>query len=161
MLDEPLVEILRALTRHRVEFIIVGGVASVLQGAPVVTFDLDIMHRRTDENVTRLLAALDDLYAMFRDDRRRLRPTASHLIGPGHLLLTTAQGPLDVLGTIGAGMTYDTAIDDADAFDLEQMPIRVLALPRIIASKEQAGRPKDVATLPILRATLDEIRRRG
>jgi hypothetical protein len=38
------------LVAHDVEFIVVGGVAAVLQGAPVVTFDLDILHRRTPEN---------------------------------------------------------------------------------------------------------------
>jgi hypothetical protein len=41
--------ILRTLTRHRVEFIIVGGVAAVLQGAPLNTFDLDVVHRETSK----------------------------------------------------------------------------------------------------------------
>ena len=41
------------------------------------------------------------------------------------------------------------------------LPLRVLDLPTLIASKERAARPKDVAMLPHLRATLDEIRRRG
>jgi hypothetical protein len=36
-------DILRALTLHEVEFILVGGVAAILQGAPVATFDLDIV----------------------------------------------------------------------------------------------------------------------
>jgi len=41
-----------------VDFIIVGGVSAVLQGAPVTTFDLDLVHSREAENITRLLSAL-------------------------------------------------------------------------------------------------------
>ncbi|MGB5547491.1 MAG: hypothetical protein WBM74_13035 [Polyangiales bacterium] len=52
-------ELLRHLTKARVEFIIVGGAAAVLHGAPITTEDLDIVHRRTGDNVARLKAALD------------------------------------------------------------------------------------------------------
>ena len=43
----------------------------------------------------------------------------------------------------------------------EGVKIRVLGLPALIASKERAARPKDLAALPALRATLDEIQRRS
>ncbi len=52
------------------DFIIVGGVCAVLQGVPVTTADLDIVHRRSEENVTKLLAALDALAAQSRLDSR-------------------------------------------------------------------------------------------
>lgn len=51
-------ELLRLLMRHRVDFIVVGGVAAVAQGAPVNTFDLDLVHSRAPENIERLLGAL-------------------------------------------------------------------------------------------------------
>jgi hypothetical protein len=38
--------------------------------------------------------------------------------------------------------------------------IRVLSLSGLIEAKERAGRPKDLAALPVLRATLDETTRR-
>ena len=41
-----------------VEFIVVGGAAAVIQGAPITTNDLDIVHRRTPENVARLIGLL-------------------------------------------------------------------------------------------------------
>lgn len=34
-------EILKVLSRHEAEFILVGGMAAILEGAPVSTFDLD------------------------------------------------------------------------------------------------------------------------
>jgi hypothetical protein len=38
--------------------------------------------------------------------------------------------------------------------------VRVLSLPALIEAKERAGRAKDLAALPVLRATLDERQRR-
>ena len=77
-------QILRVLVRHNVEFVIVGGVAAVLQGVPVTTADLDIVHRRSEANVARLLAALDVLAAHSRLDSRKLRPGTTHLLSAGH-----------------------------------------------------------------------------
>jgi hypothetical protein len=38
--------LLARLCEAGVEFIIVGGAAAVMQGAPITTNDLDIVHRR-------------------------------------------------------------------------------------------------------------------
>ena len=54
------VEILRLLAASKVDFIVVGMVAGVLRGAPVTTVDLDIVHRRGLDNVSRLLGVLDE-----------------------------------------------------------------------------------------------------
>ncbi len=72
-------EILKVLTRRRVDFIIVGGVSAVLHGAPVTTFDLDVVHARDPENVTRLLSALEELEAVYRvQPERQSRPGETH-----------------------------------------------------------------------------------
>lgn len=152
---------LSILARHRVDFVVVGGVAAELQGAPVNTFDLDILYSRGDENVDRLFAALTELEAEFRGDlaNRHLRPTISHLLSSGHKLLRTKLGQLDVLGTIEETTTYEDILPDVIALDLGGMGVQVLGLERLIRVKEKAGRPKDLAVLPILRATLERSRR--
>src|SRR5512136_472097 len=104
-------EILRLLAESEVEFVVVGMTAGVLQGAPVTTFDLDVVHRRSRENVARLLRVLAELDAVYRHDPRRLRPQESHLVGPGHQLLTTTHGDLDCLGEIGEGIGYEELVD--------------------------------------------------
>lgn len=150
-------EVLAVLGHYEVEAIIVGGVAAVLGGAPVSTFDLDIVHRRSAENVGRLLAALADLDARYRDLAGRvLRPEATALLGPGHHLLMTRCGPLDVLGQIGAGSGYDELVAETEVLAVAGVSVRVLALAALIRTKEQAGRDKDRAVLPILRRTLEE-----
>ncbi len=78
-------EILLRLADAGVEAIVVGMAAAVIQGAPTMTWDLDIVHHRTKDNVERLLGVLEDIDAVARGDNRRARPNASHLIGPGHI----------------------------------------------------------------------------
>src|SRR6266568_1678385 len=151
-------EILRLLARKEVDFIVVGMAAGVLRGAPVTTVDLDIVHRRSSENVARLLDVLAEVDAVYRHDPRKLRPNESHLLGPGHQLLTTAYGDLDCLGAIDQGRSYEDLLEQAPAMKLaEGLSVRVLALTALIEIKERSGRPKDLAVIPVLRATLDEL----
>jgi hypothetical protein len=150
-------EILRLLVESEVEFVVVGMTAGVLQGAPVTTVDLDVVHRRTRENVARLLRVLSQLDAVYRHDPRRLRPQESHLVGPGHQLLTTTHGDLDCLGEIGEGVGYEELLDRSVEMKLSGgRTVRVLGLPALIEAKERAGRPKDLAAISVLRAALDE-----
>lgn len=155
-------EILRRLAEGDVEFVVVGMAAGILHGAPVTTLDVDVVHRRSSENVARLLRVLDGLDAVHRHDPRRLRPAESHLIGPGHLLLTTTLGDLDCLGTIDQGRAYEQLLGLTVEMKLSGgRSIRVLTLSALIEAKERAGRPKDIAALPVLRATLEEATRRS
>jgi len=64
-------EILEVLSRHRVELILVGGVAAILEGAPVSTLDLDVVVQPTPEDRERLLDALEELHARYLDPLRR------------------------------------------------------------------------------------------
>ena len=58
--------IVTALSSARVEFIVVGGVSAVLQGAPIVTQDLDLCYRRTKDNLSRLAKALSPFQLRLR-----------------------------------------------------------------------------------------------
>jgi hypothetical protein len=148
-------ETLEVLDRHHVECILVGGVAAVLQGVPISTLDTDIVYRRTADNVERLVAALRELEAIYRDPAgRRIEPDATRLAAGGHHLLETRLGPLDVLATIGANRTYEDLERYVARYTLEGMSILLLDLRVIIETKEQAGRSKDLLALPVLRETL-------
>lgn len=148
--------ILQLLVENGVDFVLVGGVAGVLHGAPVNTFDVDIVHRRTPENISRMLKALDLLDARYRHSASRLlRPGESHLSGPGHQLLMTRFGPLDVLGMIGSNHDYDELIDGAVPMELGSgMSVNVISLPMLIQTKEEVGQSKDQISLEILKETL-------
>ena len=153
--------ILATLRRHRVRFVLVGGVAAVVEGAPVSTFDVDIVPARDVRNIARLIAALRDLDARYRvRPELRREPTAELLLGDGHHLLTTRHGPLDVLGVIGKGRDFGRLIDKTRRRKVGDFFIPVLKLETQIAVKEEVGFPKDRAVLPTLRETLSVLRRR-
>lgn len=155
-----LLGLLTVLAENRVDFIVIGGVAAALQGAPIATFDLDLVHSREPDNLERLLAALCDLDASYREHHDpRLTPTAAHLSGPGHHLLMTSAGPLDLLGTVTNRRGYADLV--ASTFFVELTPglsVRVLDLAMIITLKSELAGEKDLAQLPILRRTLEERR---
>ena len=151
---------LRALRQGGIEFVVVGGVAAVLNGAPVNTFDLDIVPSRDDENVAKLVRVLDSVNAIYRiQPERRLKPNASHFRSAGHHNLITTLGPLDVLGTIGKGLAYQDLLPHSIEMSLgEDLRVRVLDLATIVALKEELGGEKDLAVLPVLRRTLEQKR---
>jgi predicted nucleotidyltransferase len=151
------IKILRTLSKHNVQFIIVGGVCAVLHGAPVTTFDLDVVHARDADNLERLLAALHELEAYYRDrPGQKLKPKLSHIASPGHQLLMTNAGPLDLLGTIGNKLSYRDLIRNTDTLKADDLTVRILSLPYLIAIKEGVGRDKDKAVLSILKQTNKE-----
>lgn len=150
-----LLEILRRLRAADVKFVVVGGMAGVMRGAPITTADIDIVHDRATDNVQRLLDVLLALNATYRHDPRDLQPTESHLVGPGHQLLRTDLGPVDVLGEV-SGAGYADLLEDSSTLAIgEGLTVHVLQLARLIDLKKRAGRPKDLLALPVLQATLD------
>lgn len=149
--------ILEVLADHEVDFIVVGALSAVIQGAPVTTFDLDIVHSRAPENLDRLLNALQSLGAFYRGHGdKRITPTISHLASEGHQLLSTEMGPLDVLGTIEGGLTFDDLIPYAKSLMLDNRRFLVLKISKYLSFKENSTLDKDRARLPILRACVNE-----
>lgn len=150
--------LLRTLKEHGVDFIVVGGVCAVLHGAPIATFDLDVVHSRSPENIERLLKALAALKATSRSHpEKNLVPGRSHLASPGHQLLMTAHGPLDLLGTVGTGRGYAELLPLSTDLELTgDVTVHLLDLEALIALKEETGHEKDLAVLPVLRRTLEE-----
>ena len=160
---EQITKLLEVLSRSGIEFIVIGGAAGVLHGAPVTTLDLDIVHRRTPENIGKLLDVLRQLGAYFHPDfaQRRLPPRESDLSGHGHLNMQTSMGRLDVLCEVSEARGYDELLPHTEEFPHGDVRLRVLDLPTLIAVKAAAGRPKDRVTVPILIATLEERKKRA
>ena len=150
--------IIEVLSEYDVAFVIVGGVGAVLQGVPVSTFDLDIVHARDKRNVERLVSALELLNAFYRGrGGRRIAPKPEQLSSPGHQLLMTDAGPLDVLGSVGDDQDYSDLLPDSVELALsDDSSVRVLSLRALIRLKEKLGRDKDLAALAVLRRTLAE-----
>ncbi len=151
-----LTSILGVLLDEGVEFVLVGALAAVAQGAPLTTHDVDIVHARTPANLDRLMAALTKVNARYRGRAADspLSPDRAALATSGHSLMMTDLGPLDCLGAIEEGSDYDALFPLSVVVDLDGFPLRVLGLETIVALKRKSSSPKDRLALPVLEATL-------
>src|SRR5206468_3017635 len=153
--------VLRTFCESDIQFVIVGGLAAVLNGAPVQTYDIDVVYSREPTNIDRLIKVLQEIDAIFRiQPERRLRPALSHLATGGHLNLITRYGPVDLLATIGQNLGYSDLLAHSGEMEIgDGFRVRVLNLQTLISIKEQLASEKDLAVLPVLRQTLREMRK--
>jgi hypothetical protein len=147
--------LLEALTKADIEFIVVGGLAAVAQGAPITTMDMDIVHRQSNDNIEKLLALLKKVDAIHRrPDDKILEPQKQDLSGRGHALFTTRFGPLDVLAVIEEGRGYEDLLPDTIEIKFRGHKVRMLSLKTLVELKKCSRDPRDHQRLPILLETL-------
>jgi len=151
-------ELFRALDGAEVEHVVVGGVAAILEGAPIATLDLNIVYRPDRNNLHHFVTLLEKLEAHYRDPAgREIRPTIDRLENNEINLLDTNLGPLDAMQRIGANWwSWDDVVERSHVVQVGGLEVRVLDLASIIESKLVADRDKDRAMLPVLRRTLEE-----
>lgn len=160
------VGMLRVLTKHNVDFVVVGGVAARLQGAPILTEDLDVTPKTSPQNLASLSVALDELDAKLRTATEPdgvAFPHDPQLLGAAQQwTLVTRLGDLDLVLQPSGTRGYEDLRVDANALTVATKPllkVLVASLADVIRSKQAAGRAKDLAALPMLRLTLAEIER--
>jgi len=157
------VSICRILHEEKVDYVVVGGFASVILGSPLPTEDVDILPERSQENLARLATALRRMNAIIRtaDEAVPAVLDAEFLANmPFMLNLVTDFGILD-LTFEPSGPLHGYADWSADASSeeiAEGLVVRVASLDAIIDSKRVADRAKDHRSLPYLES-LREIRR--
>jgi len=154
---------LRVLQRHRVEYVVIGALAAVAAGAPILTVDLDVTPSRRGENLIRLAEALRSLDARLRTASDPLGvelPIEADLLGSAETwTLLTRAGALDLMFLPAGTRGYEDLRRDARLQRIAGVDVLVASLLDVIRSKEAARRPKDLMALPVLRQTLEEIRR--
>lgn len=149
-------ELLNVLSEAGVEFIIVGGVAAAAHGSARGTQDIDVVYRRTAENLDRIVSALTGYSPYLRGAPPGLpfRFDAPTLRAGLNFTLTTTLGWIDLLGEIPGGGGYEDLAGHVTVITVFGVECRVLDLDALIRSKRAAGRPKDleaIAELEILR----------
>jgi len=150
--------LLRPLSQGGVRFIVVGGIAAAAHGAARATYDLDIVYARDTENLRRLVEVLGPLSPYLRGAPPGLpfRFDEATLQRGLNFTLTTTAGSLDLLGEIAGNGTYDTLLPDSAPAHAFGVTCQYLSLPRLIAVKRAAGRPKDLEAIAELEALLEE-----
>ncbi len=148
-----------ALVRAEVDFVVIGGVAVVIQASPRFTRDLDISYATDTANLERLGIVLVALDARLRgvEEDVPFTPDARTLRHAQMLTLTTRDGDLDLLVDPPGSPGYPALRRHADIVDLDGDSVRVASLEDLIEMKRAVGRPQDemdIASLEVARSRL-------
>lgn len=151
-------ELIRVLGQNQVEFIIVGGLAATVHGSSRFTKDLDVVYRRTPDNVTRLVNALvnDQPYLRGAPPGLPFSWDERTIWNGLNFTLITGLGAIDLLGEITGGGGYDDLLPYSVQLQLFDIKCFCLGLERLIYVKRAAGRPKDFEAIAELEAILEE-----
>ncbi len=137
----------------------VGGVAANAHGSVRATDDLDLVYRRTPENISRLVKALEPINPYLRGAPPGLpfrldQPTVTAGL---NFTLITSLGALDLLGEITGGGGYEQLLSHTESVPMFGVECRVLDIGMLITTKRAAGRLKDLDAI----AELNAIRERS
>lgn len=137
-------KLLDALTRRGVHFMVVGLSAAVLQGANSSTRDIDLWFESLID--PRIREAVNEVGGIWVPGSFGMRPPqfGGDAIGDRLDIVTHMHG----LGR------FPEELSNTVEIVVDGVPLRVLKLERIIASKRATGRPKDLAAIPALEEAL-------
>jgi predicted nucleotidyltransferase len=142
-------KIAKALSVSKLEVVMIGNAAAAIRGSPVTTIDFDFMFRDTPHNrikLKRFAKALDAIV---------LRPY--YPVSALFRIVNDEIGlQIDIMPRIHGIKSFVSLRSRAEAIDCGGFPILIASLADIIKSKEAADRPRDRASLPVLRRTLAE-----
>jgi transcriptional regulator with XRE-family HTH domain len=147
------------LGRHDVRYVLIGAMAAITRGSPLVTQAIDICYDREPGNLERLADALREVHAAPRgaDPGLPFRLDARTLAKGDAFTFTTVVGWLDVMATPSGVAGYSELARTADAYELFGHRVLVASLDDLIRMKRAAGRRKDLLAVEELAALRDTI----
>ena len=142
----------RALRKARLDAILVGNAAAAIQGAPVSTLDFDFVIRDTPRSAAKIrsfaLALSASAIVPYEGASRMVRVSSDEI-------------QVDLLPRLyGVRSSFESLRSRSIAVRVGSETVRVASLDDVLKSKRAAGRPKDLAVLPILEDTLREKKKR-
>jgi hypothetical protein len=151
-----------ALVDGGVDFVIVGGVAVILQAMPRFTKDLDICYSTAQENLDALGSVLVTLKARLRGVSEEVSfvPNGRTLRQTQIVCLTTPEGDIDLLVAPDGAPPYKTLRRRADIMELSGRRVRIASIEDMLAMKRAAGRPVDMVDVESLEAARRRVRRK-
>jgi hypothetical protein len=150
--------LLSALSRERVSFVIIGGIAATLHGSARLTNDLDIAYERTPQNIERLAAALSPFQPYLRGAPAGLpfRFDSATIVRGLNFTLRTDAGDVDVLGEVMGVGGFDAVARESVSMEIFGSHYSIISLDALIRAKRAAGRAKDLEVVAELEALREE-----
>ena len=132
------------------DVILIGNAGAAVRGADVTTIDFDFMWRNTAPNRRKLISVAEDLGADLleavysKSDYLKMERESDHL-------------EVEMLSAISGIRSFESLRSRSSRIKIDDYEVTVASLADIIKSKKAAGRPKDLAVMPMLEAAQREI----
>lgn len=134
-------DLLASFNARGVEYLIVGGYALAIHGAPRYTGDLDILVRPTPDNARRIMSALEDFG--FGD----LGLVETDFTDPDRVVqLGVPPVRVDLLTSV-SGVTWEDAYADRHMGMYGDLQVAFMGRTTFVANKRASGRLRDLADL--------------
>ena len=143
-----LLEIMQALRTARLEAILIGNAGAALRGAPVTTQDFDFLVRPSPQFRAKVARLAEILHASVS--------TPYYPVSNVVRLRNQNGLIIDLLPRMSAIRSFESLRSRSDTIRMGDESMRIASLDDIVRSKRAAGRPKDLAVLPILEEVLRE-----
>ena len=148
-------ELFRVLAEHRVDYLVIGGVAAQVHGRRRTTMDLDITPAPDLGNLDRLVAALIALDAHPAGlGPGAPAPTAEQLrVAPIVAQLITRAGALHIINEVPGAAGYAEMRERALTTELDGIAIAIVGVDDLIRMKRTSARPGDLEDIEALTST--------
>lgn len=148
-------QIFQVLADNDVDYVVIGAMAAMLQGADLaMTLDVDVTAATDEHNREHLAMALMALEARLRvpdpEDAVDIPLDARMLASAAVMTFVTRFGPFDVLFAPAGAPPYEELRGRASVVTRFGVTIRVADVEDIVAMKRATGREKDAAHLTTL-----------
>jgi len=136
-------EVFKSFQNHKVKYVVIGGIASILHGVPRATFDLDILIEASSENTKRLLDALVDA------GLGTATLTNVEEVLANEITIFKDRVRIDVQ-TSTPGLKFQDAWKRKETMNFHGQKFYVLSLQDLISSKKASGRDVDLEDVRLL-----------
>ena len=145
--------IARQFAELQLDAVMIGNAAASIRGAPVTTLDIDFMLEHTDENYRKIAALAQRISCKFIEMKL---PGDNYMYRIAH---ETGTPSFDFMFAAAGINNYEALKKNSTEIAFGEHTLKIASLEDVLASKRAAGRPKDMAVIPILEMTLDELRK--
>jgi hypothetical protein len=154
-------ELIEVLARHRVEYVVIGGVATQVHGHRRTTMDLDVTPNPDPENLARLGAALAELDAKPLEEGFEGAEVSA--FDPEHLAAAaivppqlTRHGQIHILKEPKGARGFEKLRDAALMVQLGSVEVAIVSLDDLIRMKRASGRPADLEDVAALTQSAEQ-----
>lgn len=152
-------DLFRALEKHEVRYLLVGGLAMNLHGVPRMTMDVDVVLALDDANLDAFIDAVHGLglkpqlpvrLEKIKDaESRKAWISEKNMVAFSLVGENVSVPTVDVL--IHHPLDFDKAFVSADIREVDGVRIRLTNIDDMIRLKEFAGREQDLSDIEMLR----------